>query len=195
MPYELTIGSKAPPFTLAATDGKVYTLDSFEKSAILVLFFTCNHCPYVIGSEEGVAHLANSYNTNRVQFIGINSNSIEHHETDSFYHMVQRMNGKQFPWIYLYDPTQEIAQAYRAIKTPQFYLLNQSRTLEYCGRAFDNPKNWKKSVTEELKEAIDALLNGESSKIARTEPIGCTIKWRGKEKHWIPNDLSCDFIP
>ncbi|KAM9977963.1 hypothetical protein ACTFIY_004550 [Dictyostelium cf. discoideum] len=89
----------------------------------------------------------------------------------------------------------KIAQAYRAIKTPQFYLLNQSRTLEYCGRAFDNPKNWKKSVTEELKEAIDALLNGESSKIARTEPIGCTIKWRGKEKHWIPNDLSCDFIP
>ena len=122
MSFTLQIGAKAPDFTLPATDGKSYKLSDF-KDEFLVIFFTCNHCPYVIGSDELTRASALRFASAGVRFIGINSNSANTYQEDDFPHMVKRMEEEKFPWLYLYDETQEVALAYGALRTPHFYLF------------------------------------------------------------------------
>lgn len=135
MAFTLEIGSKAPDFKLPSTGGKVYTLESFKDSKFLVVFFTCNHCPYVIGSDEITRKTVERFKPLGVEFVGINSNSKNTYEEDDFQHMVARMNEHKFPWIYLHDETQEIALAYGALRTPHFYVFDQQRKLVYTGVA------------------------------------------------------------
>lgn len=192
MAFTLTIGSKAPDFRLAGTDGQIYELSDF-KEKYLVIFFTCNHCPYVKGSDEVTRQTVLKYQDSGVRFIGINSNSSNTYAEDSFYEMVMRMEEYKFPWLYLYDKSQEIALAYGALRTPHFYVFNEQRELVYTGRGVDNPKDASRITVNDLERALDELLSGKKLSIELTNPIGCNIKWEGKHKHWMPAD-ACDLI-
>ncbi len=158
MPFTLALGAKAPNFSLPATNGKTYTLDSFKEASVLVVFFTCNHCPYVIGSDEITRQTALKFKDQGVQFVGINSNSKETYPTDSFEHMVERMKEHGFPWIYLYDEAQDVARRYGALRTPQFYVFDKDRKLIYCGRGVDSPRDTSKMTVNDLDNALQNIL-------------------------------------
>jgi len=192
MSFTLDIGASAPPFSLPATDGKTYSLDDFNDK-VLVVFFTCNHCPYVIGSDENTRAIADRFADQGVRFVAINSNSRNTYAEDSFDHMVERMAEHRFPWTYLYDESQEVALAYGALRTPHFYVFDENRKLVYTGRAIDQPRNWKDSTTHELVDALEAHLAGEAIAIPVTNPIGCNVKWEGRDAHWMPPD-ACDLV-
>ena len=140
MAFTLPIGSSAPDFSLRATDGKTYSLKDFADAKILVIFFTCNHCPYVTGSDEVTRQTAKKFEPKGVKFVGINSNSPNTYPEDSFDNMVKRMKEHKFPWMYLYDETQDIARAYGALRTPHFFVFDEKRKLVYTGRGVDNPR-------------------------------------------------------
>ncbi len=193
MPFTLEIGDHAPKFSLPATDGQNYSLSDFADAKVLVVFFTCNHCPYVIGSDEGTRKTALKYAPNGVQFVGINSNSKHTYEEDSFEHMVERMEEQQFPWIYLRDKSQEVAKAYGALRTPHFFVFDEDRKLIYTGRGVDNPKDSSKVTVNDLDAALEEYLSGKKIEIPVTNPIGCNVKWEGKDAHWMP-DEACDLI-
>jgi peroxiredoxin len=193
MAFTLELGRKAPDFRLPATDGKVYSLDDFKKSKYIVVFFTCNHCPYVLGSDELTRKSANKYVSKGVQFIGINSNSENTHPEDSFENMVTRMEQMKFPWVYLYDKDQETALAYGALKTPHFYVFNENRELVYTGRGVDNPRDVSKMTVNDLERVLAELTESKEISVKITNPIGCTIKWEGKDAHWMPEE-ACDLV-
>lgn len=193
MSYTLKIKSKAPSFTLKSTDGKNYSLNDFSKAKGLVIFFTCNHCPYVLGSNENTQALAKKYQVKDIVFVGINSNSPNTYPEDSFDHMVELMKKKHFPWTYLYDEKQEVARAYGALKTPHFFFFNEKRELIYTGRAIDHPRDHTQSKTHELQDAIEAFLKNQEIKNPITNPIGCNVKWEGKPPHWMPPE-ACDLV-
>jgi len=193
MTFTLKIGDKAPQFDLIGTDGIRYKLADFKSSKLLVVFFTCNHCPYVIGSDEDTRKIADKYIPVGIGFVGINSNSPNTYEEDDYNHMVTRMEENDFPWVYLHDETQEAAIAYGALKTPHFYIFDENRKLIYTGRAVDNPRDISKVKMRELESAIDEFLSGKSISVPLTNPIGCNVKWDGKDKHWMPAD-ACDLI-
>lgn len=192
MAFTLQIGQKALDFKLPATNGRTYQLSDFNEDT-LVVFFTCNHCPYVIGSDEVTRKTVEKYSPKGVGFVGINSNSKNTYEEDSFPNMVKRMEEQKFPWIYLYDESQEVALAYGALRTPHFYVFDKDRKLIYTGRAVDNPKDSSKITVNDLENALDEHLGGETIKAKVTNPIGCNVKWDGKEKHWMPAD-ACDLL-
>jgi peroxiredoxin len=193
MSFTLQIGDKAPYFSLPSTDGKVWSLEDFNHDPFLVLFFTCNHCPYVIGSDEHTRKTALFFQEKGVRFAGINSNSKNTYEEDSFPNMQKRMAGNQFPWLYLHDESQQIALAYGALRTPHFFVFNQERKLIYTGRGIDYPRDYTKSTIDDLHRALDEAVQGKSISVPVTNPIGCNIKWEGKEKHWMPAD-ACDLV-
>ena len=186
MPYTLETGAKAPDFLLKATDGKIYSLSDFDRYKYLVIFFTCNHCPSVIGSDETTSRTARKYETAGVFFVGINSNSPNTYAEDDFEHMVKRMNQYRFPWVYLYDEKQDVARKYGALRTPHFYLFNEKRQLVYTGRALDKPKEPKQSSVNDLDRALEELTGGREVTVKVTNPVGCTIKWEGMDSHWMP---------
>lgn len=193
MSYTLPIGSKALDFSLPATDGNRYTLDDFKEAKGLVIFFTCNHCPYVKGSDHITKELADKYAKEGISFVAINSNSANTYPEDDFDHMVTRMKDHQFPWTYLWDETQTVAGDYGALKTPHFYLFDQDRQLIYTGRELDNPRQGDLSTVNDLANALDEFLSGKAVTTPLTNPIGCNIKWDGKDPHWMPGD-ACDLV-
>lgn len=193
MAYTLEIGSSAPAFKLKATDGDYYSLSDFNNSDILVVFFTCNHCPYVTGSDEVTRSIADKFASKGVRFVAINSNSRNTYAEDSFENMVERMNQQKFPWIYLHDETQEIATLYGALKTPHFYVFDRNRKLVYTGRAVDSPRASQNITVNDLENALTEITEGKEISVKLTNPIGCNIKWDGKERHWMPVD-ACDLV-
>ena len=193
MAYTLQIGSQGPDFHLKATDGKQYSLNNFSDTRILVVFFTCNHCPYVLGSDELTRKTVDQYLPQGVKFVAINSNSPNTYKEDSYENMILRMNENHFPWIYLHDETQDVALAYGALKTPHFFVFNEERKLVYTGRAVDQPRDVSKITVNDLERALSELIDGKSVSVPVTNPIGCTIKWEGKERHWMPAD-ACDLV-
>jgi peroxiredoxin len=136
--FTLRIGDKARDFKLQATDGKTYSLDDFKTSRTLVVFFTCNHCPFVTGSDEVTRATALRFKDKGVAFIAINSNSENTHQEDDFNNMVKRMNEQRFPWVYVRDKSQDVARAYGALRTPHFFVFNEERRLVYTGRGVDD---------------------------------------------------------
>lgn len=193
MPYTLALGEKALDFTLPATNGKTYSLSDFARAKFLVIFFTCNHCPYVLGSDESTRKTADKFKDKGIQFIGINSNSKNTYEEDSFDHMVKRMKMYQFPWIYLYDESQDVARKYGALRTPHFFVFDSNRKLVYCGRGVDNPRDSSQMKENNLEKALEELVEGKPISQPLTNPIGCNIKWEGKPPHWMPPD-ACDLV-
>ena len=193
MAFTLETGSKAIDFNLPATDGKSYSLSSFEDAKYLVVFFTCNHCPYVIGSDEVTRKTAEKFKPKGVEFVGINSNSAGTYETDDFDHMVKRMEKHKFPWNYLRDESQAIALSYGALRTPHFFVFDEDRKLVYTGRAVDNPRDTSKMTVNDLERALEELTSGQPVSVPVTNPIGCNVKWEGKDKHWMPAE-ACDLV-
>jgi len=193
MAFTLTIGQKAPDFQLPGVDGKTYSLAGFKDAKVLVVLFSCNHCPYVIGSEDRINKFYADYAPKGVALVAINSNETQNHPTDSFDHMVQRAKEKNFKYPYLRDETQKIALAYGALRTPHFYLFDADRRLRYTGRMDDNPREPGKEKTHELRDAIETLLAGKKPSVERTNPIGCNVKWIGQDAHWMPAE-ACDLV-
>lgn len=191
MAFTLQIGDSAPGFTLPATDSKNYALSDFQEK-YLVVFFTCNHCPYVINSDEVTRSTVEKFSPHGVKFIGINSNSAGTYQEDDFPHMVQRMKEHRFPWLYLYDESQEVAMAYGALRTPHFYLFDEDRKLVYTGRGVDQPRDPSRITVNDLERALEEVISGKAVSISLTNPIGCNVKWDGKEKHWMPAE-ACDL--
>jgi peroxiredoxin len=187
------IGGDAIDFRLPATNGKTYQLSDFDDAEVLVIFFTCNHCPYVIGSDEVTRATAEKFLDRGVRFVGINSNSKKTYQEDDFEHMVSRMEKYQFPWIYLYDESQEIALAYGALRTPHFYVFDKERKLIYTGRGVDNPRETDKMTENDLERALSEHLEGLTISVPKTNPIGCNVKWEGKDAHWMPPE-ACDLV-
>ena len=193
MAFTLKIGDQAPDFELPATDGTTYSLSSFSEAKWLVVFFTCNHCPYVVGSDEVTRATVERFKDQGVSFIGINSNSEKTYPTDDFDHMVARMNEHHFPWIYARDQSQEVALAYGALRTPHFYVFDKDRKLVYTGRGVDNPRDTSKMTVNDLDGALEKLLADQSLDKPMTNPIGCNVKWEGKDAHWMPPE-ACDLV-
>jgi peroxiredoxin len=193
MAYTLELGRQAPDFNLPATDGKTYKLSDFDDAEVLVIFFTCNHCPYVIGSDEVTRQTVEKFAPQGVKFVGINSNSKNTYTEDDFEHMVARMREFKFPWLYLYDESQEIAKAYGALRTPHFFVFDKDRKLIYTGRGVDNPRDAERIKTNDLERALQEHLAGRQVSVPLTNPIGCNIKWEGKDPHWMPVE-ACDLV-
>ena len=193
MAFTLQIGDKAPDFKVEATDGKTHSLDDFADAKALVVFFTCNHCPYVTGSDESTRATVERFSGQGVAFIGINSNSEKTHQTDDFEHMVARMSEHRFPWVYARDKSQDAAKAYGALRTPHFFVFDQDRRLVYTGRGVDNPRNASEATINDLHRVLEECLSGRSVSVPVTNPIGCNVKWEGKDAHWMPPE-ACDLV-
>jgi peroxiredoxin len=193
MAFTLEIGEKAPDFTLPATDGNTYSLSDFDDAKVLVVFFTCNHCPYVLGSDEVTRQTVNKFTPKGVKFVGINANSVNTKPEDSFEHMVERMNEHKFPWLYLRDDTQQVALAYGALRTPHFYVFDKNRRLVYTGRGVDSPRETAKMTVNDLERALEEHLAGKAVSVPLTNPLGCNVKWDGHDAHWMPAE-ACDLV-
>lgn len=173
----LRLGDAAPDFDLPAVDGKKYSLASFKDRKVLVVFFTCNHCPYVQGWDGRVIALQRECASNGVQFVGINANETVHYPDDSFDKMVVRAKEIGINWVYLRDESQEVARAYDAACTPEFYVFDSGRKLRYHGRLDDNHKDPKSVTSHDLKNALDDLVEGHDVRVSLTPAMGCSIKW------------------
>ena len=193
MAFTLDIGDHAPDFKLPGVDGKTYSLADFKDAKVLVIVFSCNHCPYVVGSEDRMIQFAKDFSPRGVKMVAINSNETEQHPTDSFDHMVQRAKEKKFPFPYVRDDSQEIALKYGALRTPHFYVFDSQRKLRYTGRMDDNPKQAMLARTHELRDAVEAILAGQKPMAEKTNPLGCNVKWKGKDHHWMPPE-ACDLV-
>ncbi len=193
MAFTLELGEGAPDFSLPATDGKTYKLSDFDDAEVLVIFFTCNHCPYVVGSDEITRATANKFGPQGVQFVAINSNSENTHPDDDFPHMVNRMTEHKFPWVYLRDGLQNVARAYGGLRTPHFFIFDIDRKLVYTGRAVDQPRNTSQMTVNDLDNALSDLLAANPISTPLTNPIGCNVKWDGEDAHWMPAE-ACDLV-
>ena len=193
MAFTLELGDPAPHFDLPGVDGKNHSLGDFAEAKILIVVFSCNHCPFVIGSEDRMNALQADYGPRGAAMVAINSNETEGHPTDSFEHMVERARAKGFEFAYVRDESQEVALAYGALRTPHFYVFDAERRLRYTGRMDDNPRLPGGETTHELRDALDALLDDRDPPVSATNPIGCNVKWKNRDAHWMPPD-ACDLV-
>jgi len=193
MAFTLQIGASAPDFNLPGVDGRNYSLASFAQAKALVVVFSCNHCPYVVGSEQRMKKFYADFKPRGVEMIAINSNSENTYAEDSFEHMVERAKRLGFEFPYVRDKTQQVALAYGALRTPHFYVFDRDRKLVYTGRMDNSPKDPAGATTHELRDAVEAVLEGRKPPVAMTNPIGCNVKWEGKPAHWMPAE-ACDLV-
>lgn len=193
MAFTLAIGDSAVDFRLPATDGRTYSLQDFADAKGLVVFFTCNHCPFVMGSKEVTRATAEKYAPHGIRFVGINSNSVNTKPDDSFARMVELMKEEAFPWIYLHDESQAVAKAYGALRTPHFYVFDEDRKLIYTGRGVDQPRDTSKMTVNDLDNALAEFVQGKPVSVPLTNPIGCNVKWDGQDEHWMPVE-ACDLV-
>jgi peroxiredoxin len=175
----LPLGTAAPPFSLGDTEGRTVSLDDFRDAPALVVAFICNHCPFVKHLRRGLAQFARDYQPKGLAVVAINSNDVTRYPEDSLPKMAEEKRGVGYPFPYVFDDTQKVAQAYRAACTPDFYLFDRARQLVYRGQFDDSrPGNGKPVTGADLRAACDAALAGGG--IARTQKpsIGCNIKWK-----------------
>lgn len=174
----VSFGSLANNFSLPGIDGKRYSLVDFKNAQILVIIFMCNHCPYVQACWQRFNQLNAAFEPRSVQFIGINSNDSHDYPEDSFEKMKEYAEKYCQTFPYLYDESQAIAQMYGAVCTPDIFVYDQNRHLQYHGRLDDNWKDPEKVTQQELKEALVLLLAGEKPSRDQKPSMGCSIKWK-----------------
>jgi peroxiredoxin len=175
---KLKIDSSIPGFSLTGVDDKNYSLKDFSDKKILIVIFSCNHCPYVQAYEDRIIALQNEFERDGVQIVAINSNDDVKYPDDSFDEMKKRAVAKGFNFPYLRDETQDIANAFGATHTPQIFLFNSDRKLKYEGKIDDNWQEPDKVKSAYLRDAILELLNDKEVSVPETFSIGCTIKWK-----------------
>jgi len=179
----LPLGTTAPPFSLPNVDGKIVSIDDFKTSRGLVVIFMCNHCPFVKHLRAGLAQFAKDYQSKGVAVVGISSNDVGSHPDDSPAKMAEEHKSAGYTFPYLYDGTQDVAKAYKAACTPDFFVFDQNHSLVYRGQ-FDSsrPNNGKPVTGSDLRNAVDQLLAGHGPLTEQRPSIGCNIKWiPGKE--------------
>lgn len=172
----IPMGTSAPDFTLPATNGDTYSLSDF-RSDYLVVVFMCVHCPFVIPIEQKLIDLQNQYMERGVGFVGVCSNDAVTHPGDSFENMKARAEEYGYPFPYLHDESQEVAKAFGAQCTPDIYVYNNDRKLVYHGRIDDSARGENAPTTNELEEALKALIAGEAVSTTQVPSHGCNVKW------------------
>jgi peroxiredoxin len=175
----LALGTQAPSFSLIepATD-KTISLQQFTNKPVLIAFI-CNHCPYVVNLKEAFVKFSQEYQAKGLQVIAINSNDIENYADDSPEKMVQDVEKYGYNFPYLFDETQAVAAAYQAACTPDFFLFDASHNLYYRGQFDDSrPRNEIVATGEDMRAAVDALLNGQDTPKEQKASLGCNIKWK-----------------
>ena len=175
---KLKIDSAIPGFSLTGVDGKTYDLNSFSDKKILIVIFSCNHCPYVQAYEDRIIALQKEFETKGMQIIAINSNDDVKYPDDSFDEMKKRANAKGFNFPYLRDENQDVAKAFSATHTPQIFLFDKDRKLKYEGKIDDNWQEPDKVKSKYLRDAILEVLDEKEVSVPETFSIGCTIKWK-----------------
>jgi peroxiredoxin len=174
------LGKKAPSFELAnAVDGKTVRLEDVKSDIATVIMFICNHCPFVKHVQHELVRLANDYQPKGISFIAINSNDVEKYPDDSPENMKKVAEELGYPFPYLFDETQEVAKAYQAACTPDFYIFDGELKCVYRGQLDDSrPNNGKPVTGESIRAALDALLHNEPVSENQKPSIGCSIKWK-----------------
>lgn len=174
----LTVGDQAISFNLPGVDGKSHALADYADKQVVVVIFSCNHCPYVRAWEDRMIQIQADYADKGVQFLAINANDAVKYPSDSFEAMVERAREKGFNFPYLHDESQAIARAYGAQRTPEVFVFDQERRLRYHGAIDDNYEEPARVKQHYLRAALDAVLAGKPAPIAETAPVGCTVKWK-----------------
>lgn len=174
----MRIGDKAVDFDLPGVDGKRYSLASFSDRKAVVVFFSCNHCPYVKAWEDRLVAIQRDYAAKGATLVAINANDDRAFPEDSFEKMVERAKEKGFNFPYLSDESQNIARAYGAHFTPEVFLFDPDRVLRYHGRVDDNHEDASGVTSHDLRNALEAVLAGKPVPNPETPAKGCTIKWK-----------------
>lgn len=175
----LPLGTLAPSFTLHDTEGHLITLDYFPTPKGYLVIFMCNHCPYVTHLKSHLATLTRDYSKKGIAIFGINSNDYSKYPEDSPTKMKHDKTTFNYAFPYLLDETQEVAKAYQAACTPDFFLFDAHKKLVYRGQYDDSRPGNQKAVTgKDLIAAMEALLNEDSINSHQIPSIGCNIKWR-----------------
>lgn len=176
----LPLGTNAPNFSLPdVLTGKRYTLKNNTVRSGLVIMFICNHCPYVKHVNQELVKLALDYQPKGIEFLAINANDIDKYPQDSPENMVKTAELCAYPFPYLFDETQEVAKAYKAACTPDFYLFDQSLSLVYRGQLDDSrPGNQIDVTGESLRKACEQLLSNKPITGEQKPSLGCNIKWK-----------------
>ncbi len=181
MPTEtkpIELQTPCPSFNLPSVDGSQKNLASYAEKEVLVVGFSCNHCPYVKAYEERLNALAKEYLSKGVGFLCINSNNDQSHPDDSFENMKKNASEKGFVFDYLRDDSQDVAKAFNAACTPEFYIYDQERKLRYHGRIDDNYEDASSVKETYMKDALEDLLANQPLRLDQTSAIGCSIKWK-----------------
>ncbi len=176
----LDLGIKAPDFTLPDTvSGKDLSFENIKGGNGTLVMFTCNHCPYVIHVNEELVRLANDYQSKGIGFVAISSNDVENYPQDSPGKMTELAKTAGYPFPYLYDESQDVAKAYDAACTPDFYLFDKDSLLVYRGQLDGSRPNSGIPVTgKDLRTALDAVLEGKEIPSLQYPSAGCNIKWK-----------------
>ena len=180
------LGSSAPSFNLKISNpesdsntGDLRSLQDFEGAEILIVVFTCNHCPFAVHVEDAINDIARDYEQRGVQLVAINSNDAEAYPSDSIDAMVVRAREKSFVFPYLVDDSQEIARSYGAVCTPDVFVYDLDRRLAYRGQIDSTrPRSEQVSDGSDLRKCLDVMLRGDKPDAEQIPSVGCNIKWR-----------------
>ena len=173
---KLNIGNNSADFDLLGVDNSKHSLSEFASKDVLVIMFTCNHCPVVQAYESRLVKIQDDYKQHNVELVAINSNDPKKYPEDSFEQMIIRSKEKSYNFNYLIDEDQIIADAYGAERTPEIFVFDNRRILRYHGRIDDN-KDESLVQSHDLRNAIDCLISGTEIDTPETSSIGCSIKW------------------
>jgi peroxiredoxin len=176
---KLKIGDKLLNFSLPATDGKTYEAQTLlSQSQVLIVVFTCNHCPYALAWEDRINSLSHDYAEQGVKLVAINPNDAVRYPADSFEKMIVHARQKQFSFPYLYDESQEVAHSYGAERTPELFIFDKEGVLRYHGATDDNYDDENEVKQPYARQAVEAILAQQKVLLTETVPVGCTIKWK-----------------
>ncbi len=183
----LTLGTRAANFNLPNPEGKIVSLSDFEGAPALVVIFMCNHCPFVKHVAPGLANLAREYQDKGVAIVGINPNDVANYPDDGPRKMAEASEEYGYTFPYLLDESQEVAKAYRAACTPDFFVFDGDRQLVYRGQMDDSRPSLDLPVTgADLRAALNAVLDGRSVAAQQKPSVGCNIKWKpGNEPQYL----------
>lgn len=175
----MPLGTVAPDFSLLDISGKTMSLNDFKDAKVLLIVFMCNHCPYVIHIRDKFVELANEYKEKGVAIVAINSNDPEKYSEDNYDNMIKIAKDYKYTFPYLFDETQEVAKAYHAVCTPDFFLFDKDRKLVYRGQMDGSrPDNSVKVTGEDLAMALETVIEGNSISEHQSPSMGCSIKWK-----------------
>lgn len=172
------IGSALPEFNLPNVDGKMIGSDYLKTGAASVVVFSCNHCPYVKGSDHAMIEVAHRFQEKGVRFVAISSNDAAQYPDDSFEKMKEKAQSMKLPFPYLFDESQQVARSFDAACTPECYVFDRNQKLVFHGTINNSPRFPNEVKQQYLAAALEQLLAGQAPNPSFVHPIGCSIKWR-----------------